>query len=229
MRELVIAFLKQHGQIAAGDLAERMSVVDRGELQRNLGALVADGIVKLSPRGNYYVPGHVVPAPKPRAIGSSGSAVVVFGVNTPTGRGFEADGRLFVPGDTLTNKQLVDIFRVSSMGGIRRSRATNCVLIVSSADNALYKDRWVDGVFMYTGEGRLGDQTITRGNRALDEAHATGTPLLLFFKRKANAYEFQGEVGLAGPAALEQQADEEGLIRRVFVFPLAMVKDTEAP
>lgn len=229
MRELVIAFLKQSGQTTADDLAAGLSVKDSGELQRILGALVADGSLKLSPRGNYYVPGHLVPSPKPRPVGASGSAVVAFGLNTPTGTGFEADGRLVVPGDVLTNRQLMEIFRVSSMGGIRVSKATGCVLVVSSVDNDLYKDRWNERMFMYTGEGRFGDQTMSRGNLALADARSAGRPLLLFFKRKTNAYEFQGEVRVAGPVASEQQPDETGLVRRVFLFPLTTVEDTEAP
>ncbi len=220
----VVARLKQDGQLAVEEIAERLGAKDDRELREALAALVARQTIKLSPRGKYYVPGHVPRATAVRREVRSGEPVLVdFGRQLASGTGFACNGQDFAPGDVLTNRHLMDFFRVGNMRGIRISKTTGAVLVISSVSNALYKDRWQDSVFEYTGEGRYGDQDMTGGNLAIADSPRSGAPLLLFFKRATNAYEFQGEVRLMGEPRAEQQEDEHGLVRRVWVFALAAV------
>lgn len=71
-------------------------------------------------------------------------------------------------------------------------------------------------IYHYTGEGRVGNQQLLRGNRALlDPARE----LLLFAKQDAKTWRFVGEVALAEPAYLEAKAkDQNGNQRTVLVF-----------
>lgn len=73
-----------------------------------------------------------------------------------------------------------------------------------------------DGIYHYTGEGRVGNQQLLRGNRALLD---TGKDLLLFSKLDPKTWRFVGEVKLATPAYLEARAkDQNGNQRTVLVF-----------
>lgn len=71
-------------------------------------------------------------------------------------------------------------------------------------------------VYHYTGEGRVGNQQLVRGNRALLDPDRE---LLLFAKQDAKTWRFVGEVALAEPAYLEAKAkDQNGNQRTVLVF-----------
>ena len=221
----VVARLKQDGHLPLAELVSRLAASDPDEVERTLAALVKRGEVKLSRGGQYYVSGHVTPpAPaKTRSKRDARTAIVQFGVHSGSGVGFEVDGQLVMPGDVRTHQELLDLFSVSNMGGIRVSKMVGAIVLISSVHNDLYADRQQGEVFHYTGEGRHGDQTMTRGNRAIERSLDAGTPLLLFFKKATNEYEFQGEVRLAGEPTQEQQPDEDGMMRTVWVFPLEAV------
>jgi 5-methylcytosine-specific restriction protein A len=71
-------------------------------------------------------------------------------------------------------------------------------------------------IYHYTGEGRVGNQQLVRGNRALLDSSAK---LLLFARQDAKTWRFVGEVSLASPPYLEAKAkDQNGTVRTVLVF-----------
>lgn len=73
-----------------------------------------------------------------------------------------------------------------------------------------------DGIYHYTGEGRVGNQQLLRGNRALLDKDRE---LLLFARQDPKTWRFVGEVKLATPAYLEARAkDQNGMQRTVLVF-----------
>lgn len=73
-----------------------------------------------------------------------------------------------------------------------------------------------DNVYHYTGEGRVGDQQLVRGNRALVNP---ARELLLFAKQDSKTWRFVGEVALATPAYVAAKAkDQNGNLRTVLVF-----------
>ena len=46
------------------------------------------------------------------------------------------------------------------MGGMRRSKTTNTLVIVSDYTKGIYHDKWIGGALHYTGMGKNGDQDI---------------------------------------------------------------------
>lgn len=45
-------------------------------------------------------------------------------------------------GDKISNGELVKIFRCGNMGGMRRSKTTGTLVIISDETKGLYKDQW---------------------------------------------------------------------------------------
>lgn len=58
----------------------------------------------------------------------------------------------------LKNADIVDIFKCGNMGGMRHSKTTNALVIVSDYAKVIYHDKWVGGALHYTGMGKNGDQ-----------------------------------------------------------------------
>ena len=63
-------------------------------------------------------------------------------------------------GQILKNSEIVETFKCGNMGGMRRSKTTNTLVIVSDYTKGLYHDKWIGGVLHYTGMGKSGDQDI---------------------------------------------------------------------
>lgn len=133
-------------------------------------------------------------------------------------------------GDIIDNSGLQDIFRVGSQGGMRRSRRTNTLVIVSDHTKAIYEDRWIGDVFHYTGMGLSGDQRLDfMQNKTLAESHTNGVNVHLFEVFDSGRYTYHGEVFLAGEPYLEEQPDVKGNLRNVYVFPLKLKSASKIP
>lgn len=65
-------------------------------------------------------------------------------------------------GQVIENSDIVEIFKCSNMGGMRRSKATNTLVLVSDYTKGIYHDKWIGGVLHYTGMGKVGNQDINR-------------------------------------------------------------------
>ena len=63
-------------------------------------------------------------------------------------------------GQILKNSEIVEIFKCGNMGGMRRSKTTNTLVIVSDYTKGIYHDKWIGGILHYTGMG--GRQQILR-------------------------------------------------------------------
>ena len=127
------------------------------------------------------------------------------------------------PGDVLSNSDLSKKFAVGNMGGMRRSRKLNHLVLVSDPTKVLYDDRWEGDLLLYTGEAKSGDQSYVRQNRTLAESTNTKIPVHLFEVFTATRYTYAGEVRLAGDPRTEQQIGEDGEIRQVIMFPLRLL------
>ena len=57
-------------------------------------------------------------------------------------------------GQIIKNNDIVRIFKCGNMGGMRRSRATGTLVIVSDYTKGIYHDKWIGGVLHYTGMGK---------------------------------------------------------------------------
>jgi 5-methylcytosine-specific restriction protein A len=125
-------------------------------------------------------------------------------------------------GIELNNDQLTQIFRCSTQGGMRRSKATNTLVIVANHVKSIYSDRWDEGVFHYTGMGWAGDQSLDfMQNRTLAQSPHNGVAVHLFEVYRAKTYTYVGEVVLFGEPYQEDQDDAENKPRKVWVFPVA--------
>lgn len=128
-------------------------------------------------------------------------------------------------GDIITNRELTTIFMCSPQGGMRRSRNTQCLVVISDHTKSIYEDRWVaDDTIHYTGIGLEGDQKIERApNKILAESGSNGVTPYLFEVYESGKYLFRGRVVLAGEPYQETQPDRNDTIRNVWVFPLRIV------
>lgn len=125
------------------------------------------------------------------------------------------------PGQIIDNQELTDIFKCSTQGGMRRSKATNTLVLVSNHTKSLYEDVWKGGLFHYTGMGTLGDQSLNfMQNKTLVKSVTNGVGLFVFEVFTTKSYTYIGQADLAAEPYQELQADDQGQIRKVWMFPL---------
>ncbi|MEP9364008.1 hypothetical protein ABLE68_13650 [Nocardioides sp. CN2-186] len=141
------------------------------------------------------------------------------------------------PGDDLNRADRAELYGGAERGGIQPSSTSPNVFLYSDpAAGEIYGytydgwDRDAD-VFLYTGEGRSGDQRIRVGNRAIVDHVVDGRALRLFVadgfestssaKRQVYLGEFQIDSLL--PFVRAEAPDTEGVLRSVVVFRLRPV------
>jgi 5-methylcytosine-specific restriction enzyme A len=168
-----------------------------------------------------YLPGYA--ALRPNEF-SGGEATVR---RTLEGLGFtvveEDPGSFPSHGDVLTNDEIGRRFAVGNMGGMRRSRKRNLLVLISDPFKGLYQDRWEGDVLHYTGMGLTGDQSLSSAqNRTLTESLKTGIPVHLLEALDPLKYTYAGEVELIGAPYQEEQLDNKEHARKVWMFPVKL-------
>ncbi len=122
-------------------------------------------------------------------------------------------------------------------GGIEPSGTTPNVFIYSDPDRGeafgYNFDGWNEDrtVFLYTGEGRVGDQQMRDGNRAILEHQTKGRALRVFVaegfipgtSQKNHRYIGEFKIDEERPFFLEEAPDEANELRTVFVFRLHLL------
>lgn len=132
----------------------------------------------------------------------------------------------FTIGQVVNNNELIEKFKVGNAGGMRRSTTTGTLVIISDNTKSLYEDRWYGDELHYTGMGKKGDQSKNyKQNKTLSESNSNGVDVHLFEVLKPTEYIYQGMVKLCAEPYQEEQKDEDGLIRKVWIFPLKLVND----
>ena len=101
------------------------------------------------------------------------------------------------------------------------------VVLISSIDKAngnfVYHDHWTEeGDYIYSGEGKNGDQILSRGNSAILNAEDWGKTLYLFVKFSSKEYYFQGKFVLVD-YKYEDDRDASGNMRKEYKFRLRKV------
>ncbi|MDX2166329.1 MAG: hypothetical protein SF182_04675 [Deltaproteobacteria bacterium] len=111
-------------------------------------------------------------------------------------------------------------------GGIEPSgRSPNVLIFTEPEAGGLYGydfDGWAPGnVLHYTGEGKLGDQRLVQGNRAILEHRKSGRSLRVF-RAKPPFATYLGEFSIdeAQPFLWADAPDADGIVRQVVVFRL---------
>ena len=134
----------------------------------------------------------------------------------------------FEIGEEVTNAVMTEAFKVGNMGGMRRSKTTGTLVLISDNTKGLYNDKWHEGVLLYTGMGKVGDQTLTGNqNKTLAESDTNGVEVHLFEVDDPGKYKYSGVVKLAGKPYQETQPDENGNPRKVWMFPLKKVSEVK--
>lgn len=132
-------------------------------------------------------------------------------------------------GEEYTNSEIGKLCKVGNMGGMRRSHKTNSLVIISD-HTKMYEDRIeidLQGreILHYTGMGKNGDQSLDFAqNKTLSNSNVNGVEVVLFERFSKNeGYIFRGPVQLVGIPYQEKQPGEDGLERKVWMFPLQFV------
>lgn len=130
----------------------------------------------------------------------------------------------------LTYRQVEGSFGIKTTGLISKeiySTDTHIVLIspvTKIAGKFVYRDRFTaEGDYIYTGEGKNGDQTMVGGNLAVKDAAAERKEIHLFVRFSPNEYYYQGVFELAG-YVLEEGKGEDGNSRQEYKFRLTPKK-----
>ena len=125
----------------------------------------------------------------------------------------------------LTYQQVEEQFGIRIQGfgkGINPTEST--VVLISSINKAdgkfVYHDHWtLDGDYLYSGEGKNGNQVMNKGNLAIRDAARNGKTIHLFVKFSPKEYYYQGIFELKD-YTYEDEEDEEGYIRKEYKFLL---------
>ena len=131
-------------------------------------------------------------------------------------------------GQVLKNSDIVETFKCGNMGGMRRSKKTNTLVIISDYTKGIYYDKWIGGVLHYTGMGKSGDQDIHWSqNDTLAKCGSNGIDVHLFEVLDEGEYIYCGRIELVDTPYTEIQPGEDGNSRNVWMFPVRPVPDND--
>jgi len=135
----------------------------------------------------------------------------------------------FKIGQKVTNSEIISEFKCGNMGGMRRSKATNSLVIISDHTKGLYEDKWFGDILHYTGMGKNGDQDLYFSqNKTLAQSDTNGVEVHLFEVLVPTEYIYRGVVYLADKHYQEIQKGEDGVPRKVWMFPLKLKTGSQA-
>jgi 5-methylcytosine-specific restriction protein A len=130
----------------------------------------------------------------------------------------------FIPGRVYNRKKDIhDVYGGSRQSGIVTTNTSSFIFLFTSSigDSYGYRDGWTeDGVFLFTGEGQKGDQTFTRGNKAIRDHIRESKTLELFESLgKGKDYRFIGSF-MCDSWETQRGPDIAGIPRETIVFHL---------
>lgn len=126
-------------------------------------------------------------------------------------------------GEIFDNDKIVELFKCSPQGGMRRSHKTNTLVIVSNHVKSIYSDKWYGDELHYTAMGSSGDQSLNFGqNKTLHQSNDNGIEVHLFEVFELKQYTYQGIIVYDENAYQEKQTDIDGSERLVWMFPLKL-------
>jgi hypothetical protein len=143
--------------------------------------------------------------------------------------------RSVLPGETIVREQIHGPYGGNAQAGITRSSSTPNVLVYSDHEkagaNGYDFDGWDESqqVYYYTGEGKVGDQQMARGNKAIADHQADGTALRLFIAvgsqpgSDTRIHHYVGQFADLSRETLCHSHSTDGVPWNVFVFRLVSV------
>ena len=115
--------------------------------------------------------------------------------------------------------------------GINTPKNSDKIILISalkllSSDNRFtYHDHFTcDGDFIYSGEGKYGNQTLTRGNKAICDAKLDGKKILLYVRLAKDTYYYQGEYEFV-EYNIEKSTDAKNTLRDEYKFKLHKISN----
>ena len=127
-------------------------------------------------------------------------------------------------GDIIDNNTLCKEFKVGNMGGMRRSKETNTLVLINDSTKGLYTDTWENDILRCIGTGKIGDQVLDgKQNRTLYDSRTNGVGIHLFEVKNPGEYEYSGMVELADEPYQAKQKGDDGAPRKVWFFPLRKI------
>ena len=137
----------------------------------------------------------------------------------------------FILGEELKRSLLHERFGGQEQGGMSTPSEHPIVLLFTgdNGDQYGYEDRFrADGIFLYTGEGQVGDMKFVRANRALRDHEAEGRRVFLFEQTRKSYVRFVAEVRCDGHH-LETRPDRNKEPREAIVFHLKVLEAGRKP
>lgn len=132
---------------------------------------------------------------------------------------FEA-GRIY-----KRKEEIHGVYGGQGQGGISTPSKRPMILLFTSdaGKNYGYQDQFrPDGMFLYTGEGQVGNMEMIRGNAAIRDHEKAGKHLHLFEYVKEAHVRYIGEAQYVGQH-IEERPDREGSTRSVIIFHLVLL------
>jgi hypothetical protein len=130
-------------------------------------------------------------------------------------------------GDIITNKKITEIFKGNSQYGMSRSLKNN-TLVLRSKLSSSYNDRWANTdhtKYYYTGMGLRGDQRLDYSqNKTLSQSRINNIDVFLFIGSGGALFTYMGRVILNDEPFQEEQVDADGILRKVWIFPLKLIE-----
>ena len=135
-------------------------------------------------------------------------------------------------GDYLTTDEISSIYSVDAMRGIRYSSTYNMITLITDTTGAIKDNVYLDifdstddideFTLYYVGEGKVGDQLLTRGNLRLKNSSDDNTQICVYEYTGAKRYLYTGIFELVDIFKTKQH-DENNNLRNVFIFKLKPV------
>jgi len=136
-----------------------------------------------------------------------------------------------VPGQPIRRVDLHARLGGRRQGGISPSRVAPYVFLITASTGEaygyIYDGRAADGFYHYTGEGQLGDQRMTQGNRAIRDHELEGRELHLF-EAKGRELEYIGQFRYHDDYQADAPDVKGSELRKVIVFRLEQLSGTDA-
>lgn len=126
-------------------------------------------------------------------------------------------------GEIYSNAKIAEAFKCSTQGGMRRSHATNTLVLFTDHSDVenVYEDKWRNNVLHYTGMGLTGDQKLEGNqNQTLANSNDTSIRVYLFETFVSTEHTFSGEVELISDPYQVEEKDQDKNKRKVWKFPL---------
>lgn len=133
---------------------------------------------------------------------------------------------MFIPGQVYVRKEIHQKYGGQVQGGIS-TPSKYPVIFIFSGENGLdygYKDGWIDSnIFMYTGEGQVGDMEFVRGNKSIRDHKLNNKEIYLFRSLGNGKVQFVSKMECIG-YKIENGFDLHREMRKVIRFELKKVE-----